>query len=74
MNLEHTPGVQAHDPARPWAAHQHSPGHWSVAREPLPGQGILEYLRGTGNLTAQQAKRMAADANGMATTSGGKAK
>ncbi len=59
-------GAQTFDPSRPWKAHQHSPGHWSIAREPLPGQGVIEYLRGTGNLNANQAKRLAAVANGVA--------
>ena len=62
---ESTAGVQVFDPARPWEAHQHSPGHWSVARKSLHGQGFIEYLRDTGNLSANEAKRRAAAANGV---------
>jgi hypothetical protein len=59
------PALGVFDPARPWRAHQHSPGHWSVARDPLPGGGVIEYMRGTGNLSAHEAKSRATAANGV---------
>lgn len=63
--------MQTYDPSRPWGAHQHSPGHWSVTREPLPGGGIEEYMLGTGNLSAHEAKRLAASANAATPSSAG---
>lgn len=55
----------AFDPARPWRAHQHSPGSWSVVRDPLPDRGVVEYMPSmpAGKLTANEAKRIAAGAN-----------
>ncbi len=55
---------------RPWKAHQHSPGCWSVARDPLPGLGIIEYMPGT-TMPHHEAKRRAAAANGVSTPSSG---